>query len=470
VLVLGDAILDEYLSGDCSRLSPEAPVPVLAVRNRRRVLGGAANTAANVRSLGGVALLVARVGDDEAGTALAATAELAGIEFVPVRSATATLRKVRVVSQQQQLVRLDFEENPRLSSAESACVVEVAAHRLAACDIVVISDYAKGFVSADVAQEIIARARTAGKPVVIDPRPQNMAAYRGCDYITPNWREACDMLGLGDLRCDDDASRAVARDLGERLGCHVVLTLGAVGIRFFGRSGEEFGLSTVAREVYDVSGAGDTVVAAFALALAAGADHPTAVDLANRAAGVVVGKFGTATVSASEILSHEADGRLVTREALARLAEDLRARGRRIVTTNGTFDLLHAGHLAFLEEARRQGDVLVVGVNSDASVRTNKGPDRPVMPEEQRAQLIMSLRPVDYVHIFDEPDPRAFIAALKPDVHVNGTEYGEDCIERSTVLEHGGRLHLVDRIPGLSSSDLGRRLGRLAVASSVGAS
>lgn len=464
VLVLGDAILDEYVSGDCTRLSPEAPVPVLTVRRSRRVLGGAANTAANVRALGGAPTLIARIGSDEAGATLVETARQAGIDFMPIRSAVPTLRKVRLVSQQQQLVRLDFEATPALARDEQQQVMATVRERLPETDVVVISDYAKGFVSNELIQELIALAHSMQKRVVIDPRPQNMTAYRGCDYLTPNWREACDMLGLVDRQCNPDTSRAVARDLGERLGCDVVLTLGPSGIRFYGRHGEDFGLPTVAREVYDVSGAGDTVVAAFALALAAGADHPTAITLANRAAGIAVGKFGTATVTAAEILDHETLGRVVSRSGLADLAAQLRARGRRIVTTNGTFDLLHAGHVAFLEEARRQGDVLIVGLNSDASVRANKGPDRPLMPEDQRARLLLSLRPVDYVHVFDERDPRAFIAAVKPDVHVNGAEYGENCIERPTVVEHGGRLHLVDRIPGLSSTELRRRLGQHAVA------
>ncbi len=206
--------------------------------------------------------------------------------------------------------------------------------------------------------------------------------------------------------------------------------------------------------MFDVSGAGDTVVAALSLALAAGADHASAVSIANRAASVVVGKFGTATVTRDELL-FDTDGlRLVPRAALSQLAATLRVKGKRIVTINGSFDLLHSGHLHILHEARQRGDVLIVGLNSDASVRSYKGPSRPIVPERQRAEMLLALRMVDYVHIFDEPDPIAFLKELRPDVHVNGSEYGAECIESETVRRGGGTVHIVDRIPGLSTSGI----------------
>ena len=235
----------------------------------------------------------------------------------------------------------------------------------------------------------------------------------------------------------------------------MVLTLGAHGISFCSRTGdEEFAMPTLAREVFDVSGAGDTVVAAFALARASGADHAVAVTIANKAASVVVGKFGTATVTPEEIL-HDSDAlRLVPRPALAQLAATLRAKGKRIVTINGSFDILHNGHLHILNEARKRGDVLIVGLNSDASVRSYKGASRPIVPERRRAEMLLALRMVDYVHVFNEPDPIAFLKELRPDVHVNGSEYGENCIERETVTRGGGLIHIVNRIPGLSTSRL----------------
>ena len=455
ILVLGDAILDEYLLGDCSRISPEAPVPVLKVNSARRVLGGAANTAANVVSLGGRATLIALVGDDEGGTTLSRCAADAGVQLLPVNHGLPTLRKTRVVGQNQQIVRLDYEEIRPLAAELEAEVLRLVDSQIDACDIVVVSDYAKGFASESLVQSIIQRAHQANVEVVVDPRPQHRNHYRGCDYLTPNWKESRALLRWPDSDPTQHNVMEVGHALVAELGTNVVLTLGAHGIAFYGRDGQEqFALRTMAREVFDVSGAGDTVVAAFALARASGADHPTAVAIANRAAGIVVGKFGTATVTAEEILQDTDTLRLVPRSALSQLAATLRVKGKRLVTVNGSFDILHNGHLHILNEAHRQGDVLIVGLNSDKSVAAYKGPERPLVPERRRAEMLLALRMVDYVHIFDEPDPIAFLKELKPDVHVNGSEYGEDCIESETVKRGGGRIHIVDRLPGLSTSNL----------------
>jgi D-beta-D-heptose 7-phosphate kinase/D-beta-D-heptose 1-phosphate adenosyltransferase len=455
VLVIGDAILDEYLLGECSRISPEAPVPVLKVNSSRRVLGGAANTAANIVSLGGKATLIALVGTDEGGRMLRRCAVDAGVDLLAVDHGVVTLRKMRVVGQQQQIVRLDYEEAPtEVQSAESE-ILELFSASIDDCDIVVISDYAKGLLSTSLAQAIIAKAHEAGRAVIVDPRPQNRECYKGCDYLTPNWKESLALLGLSEADHSAEGAADVARSLAASLAANVVLTLGPHGMVFCGRNGtEQFAVPTLAREVFDVSGAGDTVVAAFALARASGADHSTAVAIANKAASVVVGKFGTATVTPEEILQDTDALRLVPRHALAALASTLRAKGRRIVTINGSFDILHNGHLHILNEAHQLGDVLIVGLNSDASVRSYKGQGRPIVAERQRAEMLLALRMVDYVHVFDETDPIAFLEQVKPDVHVNGSEYGEDCIESDTVKNGGGQVHIVGRIPGLSTSRL----------------
>jgi D-beta-D-heptose 7-phosphate kinase/D-beta-D-heptose 1-phosphate adenosyltransferase len=466
VLVLGDAILDEYLQGDCGRLSPEAPVPILHVTSARQVLGGAANTAANVVSLGGRATLIALVGSDEGGNTLKGCAAKAGVDFEAVECTTPTLRKTRVIGQQQQIVRLDYEDVRPPSESVASRVLALFDKWLGQCDIVVISDYAKGFLSPDLARTIIARAQAQNRRVIVDPRPQHRDCYIGCDYLTPNWRESRGLLGWPDAEPSPAAIDEVARTVASQLKTNVVLTLGPHGIAFCSRDGaERFGQPTLAREVFDVSGAGDTVVAALSLALASGADHPTALSFANRAASVAVGKFGTATVSAQEILQDTDALRLLPRERLAEMAAALRHRGRRIVTINGSFDLLHSGHLHILNEARRQGDVLIVGLNSDASVRRYKGPHRPVVPERRRAEMLLALRMVDYVHIFDESDPIAFLNEVRPDVHVNGSEYGHDCIERDTVVNGGGSLHIVERLPDLSTSGLLNVLATTGVAS-----
>jgi D-beta-D-heptose 7-phosphate kinase/D-beta-D-heptose 1-phosphate adenosyltransferase len=249
------------------------------------------------------------------------------------------------------------------------------------------------------------------------------------------------------------------RTLADRFRANVVLTLGPLGIAFFGRSGEQFSVPTVAREVFDVSGAGDTVVAALALARSARADYAEAVALANAAAGVVVAKLGTATAARDELAgSASLEPRLLARAELRREAERLRAQGKRIVTINGAFDVLHYGHVHILQEARTLGDVLIVGLNSDGSVRANKGSSRPIVPEVERVRMLLSLRSVDYVHVFDEQVPMPFLEEIRPDVHVNGSEYGQDCIEAETVTRHGGRVHVVRRIEGLSTSDLIARI------------
>ncbi|MGB2716431.1 MAG: bifunctional heptose 7-phosphate kinase/heptose 1-phosphate adenyltransferase [Vicinamibacterales bacterium] len=454
VLVLGDAIVDEYLSGECSRLSPEAPVPVLRVSGLRQTLGGAANTAANITSLGGHAQLIALAGADAAGDRLSALCQESGIDFTPVRDGRATLRKARVIGQHQQLVRLDFEDNHRIDEDTEARVLALVREHLANTDIVVLSDYAKGFLTLRICQQVIEEAHALRKLVIADPRPEHRAFYLHCDYLTPNWKESQGLLGSPEAPATEDRIEATGVALVQALDANILLTLGPHGMSFFGRDGRErFSVPTEAREVFDVSGAGDTVVATFALARGAGASEAEAVALANRAAGIVVGKLGTATVTRQELLGTEGDGaRHVSRRELAPLAAALRSKGKRIVTVNGSFDLLHAGHLHILREASRQGDVLIVGLNSDASVKRYKGPTRPLVPEAQRAEMLLALRYVDYVHVFPEQVPMPFLEEIRPDVHVNGAEYGEDCIEAPVVKKYGGRIHVVDRLSGLSTS------------------
>ena len=370
-----------YLVGDCSRISPEAPVPILKVGSVRQVLGGAANTAANIASLGGQASLIALVGEDDGADTLKRCALKAGVDLRAVSTDGTTLRKTRVVGQQQQIVRLDYEDVKPLQPEHEEKILDIFDNAVDRCDVVVISDYAKGFLSPTLAAAVIRRAHHAGRQVIVDPRPQNRESYVGCDYLTPNWRESRALLKLPDAEPTAESVRMVAALLASQLNTNVVLTLGHGGIFFCSRDGaERFALPTLAKEVFDVSGAGDTVVAALALALASGADHSTAVTLANRAASVVVGKFGTATVAPEEILEETDALRLIPRRGLARLANALRAKGKRIVSINGSFDVLHGGHLHILNEARKQGDVLIVGLNSDSSVRSYKGPSRPIYP------------------------------------------------------------------------------------------
>ena len=303
VLVVGDVIADEYLVGESSRISSEAPVPVLRYKSEHATLGGAGNTAANVTSLGGAATLVGLVGDDAAGADIARRCADARIDFVPLRDGRPTTRKVRVISQQQQLLRIDYEETASIDTACERELMNAITPRLETSDIVVVSDYAKGLLTNVVCREVVRHARAAGKQVVVDPRPQHSAFYWECDYLTPNWRESLGLLREGDAALTPENVRRVGTLVSRRFKSSVLLTLGARGIAFFDRNGSEpLVVPAEAQEVFDVSGAGDTVVAAFSLARAAGCDHAAAVTLANRAAAVVVGKRGTATVTPDELL------------------------------------------------------------------------------------------------------------------------------------------------------------------------
>jgi D-beta-D-heptose 7-phosphate kinase/D-beta-D-heptose 1-phosphate adenosyltransferase len=304
VLVVGDIILDEYVDGEASRISPEAPVPVLRFGGRRSVLGGAANTAANVASLGGRATLAGLVGDDAAGGEVERLCREAGIELVPLLDGRSTTRKVRVVSRQQQLLRIDYEDVHPLREPGAGSLRQALPALVSKSDVVVVSDYAKGVLAAETLAAIRAAATRAGRPVVVDPRPAHGALYAEVDYLTPNWKEALGLLGEVDTDAapNDERITAVGLRLRERCSASVLLTLGSRGMALFPRDGgHPVRVEAEAREVFDVSGAGDTVVAAFALALAAGASPEDAVRFATRAAAVVVGKWGTATVSAAEL-------------------------------------------------------------------------------------------------------------------------------------------------------------------------
>jgi D-beta-D-heptose 7-phosphate kinase/D-beta-D-heptose 1-phosphate adenosyltransferase len=419
VLVVGDPILDEYVIGDCTRLSPEAPIPVLKVHETRTVLGGAANTAANVAALGGAVTLVAAAGPDEAGRRLAELAGQRGITCAFVPDVRPTSRKVRALGGQQQLLRLDYETELTAPAAVEAATIDAVSRHLDGMSAVVVSDYAKGLVGETVCKSVIRLAHGRSIPIVIDPRPQHADRYVGCDYLTPNWKEALGLLGDPERPATPEAADDVGRRLAARFGANILLTLGAQGIRYFPRDGgaviEE---SAQAREVFDVSGAGDTVVAAFALSLAAGADIRSALRLANLAASVVVAKVGTATVSADELTRQAGDdGRLVQAHRVERFVWDLRQRGRKVAAVTGGFGTLHAGHVQLMRSARRRADVVVVGVD-----RTDAAAD------PDRIDMLLGLRDVDFVCVIDGAE--AFIEALRPDVHVDASLSSS---QRSTV-------------------------------------
>ena len=461
VLVVGDVMLDRYWQGPAARISPEAPVPVVRVAEREDRPGGAANVARNIAALGAPCELLGLVGEDEAAQAL--RAGLAGVAGLTARLVTVpglpTVTKLRVLSRHQQLLRLDFEQAFPASAAERLRAPFAAA--LDGVGAVVCSDYAKGALG-DVAS-LIARARARDVPVVVDPKGRDFCRYRGATVLTPNQAEFEAVAGA----CRDDAELAArAEALRADLGLAALLvTRSERGMTLVEAGRPPLHLPTHAREVYDVTGAGDTVVATLAAALAAGETLRGAAALANHAAGVVVGKLGTASVSPAELArALEAEREplprgVVDADTLQDYVARARAAGERIVMTNGCFDLLHPGHVAYLAQAAALGDRLVVAVNDDDSVRRLKGAERPVNPLASRMAVLAGLRSVDWVVPFGADTPRELICRLRPDVLVKGGDYrpeqiaGHDCVRAA-----GGEVVVVPFVAGHSTTAVIERL------------
>jgi D-beta-D-heptose 7-phosphate kinase / D-beta-D-heptose 1-phosphate adenosyltransferase len=457
VVVLGDAMLDRYIAGEVRRISPEAPIPVLRARERREVAGGAANAALNVASLGGRAVLVAAVGRDEAAAGLRAALE--GVEARFVEAPRRTTVKTRFVAGGQQMLRLDEEEAGPVDAATEEGLLTATRAALEGARALILSDYAKGVLTDRVLAGAIAAARAAGVPVVVDPKRQEFSAYEGATVVAPNALEIARATGLA--AGDDEAAAAACRvALAQARAEAILLKRSEKGLTLLPRSGSALHVPTRAREVADVSGAGDTLVAAFALALAAGAALADAARLANEAAGLAVARHGTAAVTRAELAAalHQGevlalDDKIVDEEAgLARIAA-WRAAGLSIGFTNGCFDLIHPGHVRLLARARAACDRLVVALNTDASVRRLKGPDRPVQSETARATVMASIAAADLVMLFDEETPERLIRAVKPDVLIKGADYTvATVVGADFVQSHGGRVVLIPLEAGHSTS------------------
>ena len=470
VLCIGDLMLDEFVYGEVSRVSPEAPVPVIAATRDEKVIGGAGNVARNLASLGARCLFVGVIGADDAGhvvkTAFAEFRKTIEPHLVVDRSRPTT-RKVRFVSEHYSthLLRADWETARPVAAEVEAEVIDLLAATLPRVGAVVISDYAKGMLTPRVIRAAIDGARKVGKPVVVDPKALDYAVYRGATVIKPNRRE---LLEATRMPVGSDAEvAAAAATLADIAGSEAVLvSLSEGGITLVVRGKPPIHVPAYPVRIRDVSGAGDTVVAVLGALLAVGADLETAMRAANAAASVVVGKRGTATVSAMElrsrILPHAA---LAAEEKIAfdwAIADERvrgwRAQGLRVGFTNGCFDLLHPGHVKVLAKARGECDRLVVGLNGDASVRRLKGEGRPIQDAHARADVLAALEAVDLVVVFDEDTPLELIRRLRPTVLVKGGDYRkEDVVGGDVVEADGGEVVLVDLVPGHSTSDVVRR-------------
>ena len=465
ILVVGDFMLDVYIYGDATRISPEAPVPVLKIKDTQYSGGGASSVAADIAALEAKPLCLGLIGDDPSARRLKGLLKEANIDTsalltLPDRP---TITKTRLIGlaqhrHQQQLFRMDEESTSPLNQDVMDQLTALYLDKLDQVSAVCLQDHNKGLLTPDLCQRFIALAREAGKPVLVDPANiSDYAKYRGATLITPNRQETADAVGF-ELNTEADFARAGEQLFAQLELCAAVITLDKQGAFLKTREFSQV-IPTRPRRVYDVTGAGDMVLAMLATALAAGCDYTTAVQLSNIAGGIEVEKFGVATVSREEIMTeinretHQSAPKVCPLEALLKPLLWHRSQAQTIVFTNGCFDILHKGHVEYLQFCKSSGDIVVVGLNSDQSVRTIKGPERPINSQNDRAAVLAALSAVDYVTIFDEPDPLNLIKAVQPDILVKGNDWKDKgVVGRDVVEARGGRVLLAPLVEGRSST------------------
>lgn len=474
VLVVGDAMLDRYVWGDAARISQEAPVILLQADRREERLGGASSVATMLAALGARTMLAAVVGRDADGQRIRKMVQELDIddEALLIDEERPSTVKERYIGRAQarhpqQMLRVDFEVKTPLSTPRETEMIGVVGRMIRRADIVLISDYDKGVCTPGLLASIIAQARIGGVRVIADPiRGGDYRKYHGCSAITPNRLEAG--LAAGDVLNTIPQAIEAARTLRERLDLEAaIVTLDRDGMALCHVDGRQQVFPTRPRQVYDITGAGDMVMAVLGMALASGADYDQAIRLANVAGGLEVEKIGVATVTRDEMLQDIRRGhtespttKVFSRDDLIREVARRRAAGLRIAFTNGCFDVLHAGHVQYLAEARAQADLLIVGLNADDSVRRLKGPTRPHNPQDARAAVLSALSCVDLVTVFDESTPLELIHAIMPDVLVKGADYSRDQVVGGDEVErHGGRVHLATLREGYSTTRILQRLG-----------
>lgn len=455
ILVIGDLMIDHYLWGGCERISPEAPVQVVDIARETTVLGGAGNVINNLVTLGAHVRVGGVIGDDENGEELQAMLQSIGVESagLVVQNGRKTSKKSRIIASNQQILRYDQESKDPISEPSASAVIDYVKNVMSSCDIVILSDYGKGVITESLAQGVIRAAKEAGKKVLVDPKGKDYRKYRGAYLLTPNKKEASEATGIS---IKDEASlRQALLSLKETcdLECSMI-TLSEDGIAVFDTTMRRY--PTVAKEVFDVTGAGDTVIASLSFALSSGLSIDEAAPFANHAAAVVVGKIGSATVTLDEIDAYESslhqstsDVHIKTQSEIISIVERLKKEGKKVVFTNGCFDILHVGHVKYLQEAKSYGDVLIVGLNSDSSVRVLKGPSRPVNPEADRAYILAALEAVDYVVMFSDETPYELIKGVAPDTLVKGGDYEGKAVVGA---EFAKELKLVQFVDGKSTT------------------
>lgn len=459
VLVIGDVMLDRYWKGSSSRISPEAPVPIVKVNEKEDRAGGAANVALNISALGAPCRLIGIIGKDEAGYELEEYLKSASVNtsFV-VSNDLPTITKLRVISRGQQLIRLDFEED--FKNTDQAPILSKVRDCIKKAKVVVFSDYAKGALSS--ITRMIEIAKSEGIPVLIDPKGTDFEKYRGASLLTPNMSEFEAVVGK--VTSEDDLVKKGLKLIAEYDIDSLLVTRSENGMTLIRHGFDPISLPTEAKEVYDVTGAGDTVIGTLAASLAAGCQLPEACALANKAAGIVVGKVGTSIVSPTELANAMSAHKskitgVVSKQQLVEAVRDAKANGQCVVMTNGCFDILHAGHVQYLNEAAALGDKLIVAVNSDESVSRLKGPTRPINPLDERMNILANLKSVDWVVPFSEDTPRDLIAEVLPNILVKGGDYKPSEVAGfKEVTENGGEVKILSFKDGCSTSNVVKKI------------
>jgi len=455
ILVVGDLMIDHYLWGSCERISPEAPVQVVDIAKETTVLGGAGNVVNNLKALGANVSVAGVIGDDANGEELRAMLREIDVDEsrLIVQQGRKTSKKSRVIAVSQQILRYDKESKEDIKETSVEAIMEILSQDIGSYDAVILSDYGKGVLTDSLTQLIIQEAKKAGVRVLVDPKGSDFSKYRGATLLTPNKKEA--QLATGIDIVDEASLKEALLKLKSECDLEIsLITLSEDGIAIYDTKLKRF--PTVAKEVFDVTGAGDTVIASIAYALSAGKDIDETAKFANLAAGVVVGKIGSATVTIDEIEEYEASLHKSTSDAHIKTFDEIKAivarykkQGKKVVFTNGCFDILHVGHVKYLQIAKSFGDVLIVGLNSDASVSRLKGPTRPVNVAEDRAYLLAALEAVDFVVPFEDDTPYELIKMIAPDVLVKGGDYEGKAVVGT---EFAGELKLVDFVDGKSTT------------------
>ncbi len=460
ILVVGDLMLDSYLWGAAERISPEAPVPVVAVKEESKSLGGAGNVAANLVSLGANVSMSSVLGSDEAAKIIKEKLAELGVntEAIFENNERVTSLKTRVMAGSHQIVRFDKETKSEIGKECEKKIFDFANANASKFDAILLSDYKKGALTDELTQKLITLANSLNIPVLADPKGSDYTKYRGATLLTPNKKEASEATKI-EIKNDETLYAAGIKLKRELNLKHSVITLSEDGIGIFDEEGTTK-LPTLAQEVFDVTGAGDTAISALGIALALGADIVEAARFANKAAAVVVAKVGSATATLEEIISFENkelnedfEDKIVDRVYLKKAVAGLKERGKKVVFTNGCFDILHSGHVKYLSEARKLGNALVVGLNTDRSVRVLKGETRPINQESDRARVLAALGFVDFVTFFDEETPLELINEVIPDILVKGADYKpEEIVGFDTVTQNGGKVMTIALVEGKSTT------------------